>query len=261
MRRASWPAASKRAGMGTKGLRLAWPASASTLPLPLPERGLARVWPRPWWAQKGLGSEPAWMTAPKRLPTSVALSKATLPGTPPHGLGHVLGTLAGALRGLAPEGLGSADIGVGRARRGALAPRDGAPCPVVRLAETRPALSWPPLELGEAPPIASVPLACRLPPARPHAALGGWVRARVARLALESREDPGGRVPLPAPRLGVFLKPPVDGRLEGLERGTRRVAPVREPGRWVSHIPIPSRRWLRDLAGPRNMSDGLAPSR
>lgn len=83
MRRASWPAASKRAGMGTKGLRLAWPASASTLPLPLPERGLARVWPRPWWAQKGLGSEPAWMTAPQRLPTSVALSKATLPGTPP----------------------------------------------------------------------------------------------------------------------------------------------------------------------------------
>ena len=183
------------------------------------------------------------------------------PGHAPHGLGHVLGTLAGALRGLAPEGLGSADIGVGRARRGALAPRDGAPCPVVRLAETRPALSWPPLELGEAPPIASVPLACRLPPARPHAALGGWVRARVARLALESREDPGGRVPLPAPRLGVFLEPPVDGRLEGLERGTRRAAPVREPGRWVSHIPIPSRRWLRDLAGPRNMSDGLAPSR
>lgn len=86
------------------------------------------------------------MTVPKRLPTSVALSKAAS-GARPHGCENVLQALADALRGLAPEDLRDSHVGMREAHRGVLSADDGAPHPEVGLPEARLALAGRPLEL------------------------------------------------------------------------------------------------------------------
>lgn len=80
------------------------------------------------------------MTVPKRLPTSVALSKAAS-GARPHGCENVLQALADALRGLAPEDLRDSHVGMREAHRGYF-PRVTAPL-TLKSASPKPAWHSP----------------------------------------------------------------------------------------------------------------------
>jgi hypothetical protein len=76
-------ATSWRDGTGTEG-SLPWqPALSSTLPLSLPEWGLARAWPGPQCAAKRRKGPETLTVSPTRRPTSVASSRTALRGTPP----------------------------------------------------------------------------------------------------------------------------------------------------------------------------------
>ena len=76
-------ATSWKDGTGTEG-SLPWqPTLFSTLPLSFPEQGLARAWSSPWCAAKRRKGSETLTVSPTRRPTSVALSKTALLGTPP----------------------------------------------------------------------------------------------------------------------------------------------------------------------------------
>ena len=76
--RASW-----NDGTGTNRFLLRQPTLFSTLPFSLPEQGLAKAWSSPQRAAKRRKGPDVLASPPTRPPTSAALSKAALPGTPP----------------------------------------------------------------------------------------------------------------------------------------------------------------------------------
>lgn len=76
--RASW-----NDGTGTNRFLLWQPTLFSTLPFSLPEQRLAKAWSSPWWAVRRRKSSDVLTSPPTRPPTSAALSKTALLGTPP----------------------------------------------------------------------------------------------------------------------------------------------------------------------------------